>query len=104
MSLNCSAKTCVHNDKEGKCYARFINVQKRQAGPRDPVKCGSYSREESPDAEFAQDFDFPRYQAESANIKCGAKPCIHHAVNGKCKADDVLISGNPAQCETFEAS
>lgn len=100
MSVTCSATKCVHNDKDGNCYAKVIQVRGNHAQTSDSTLCHSFAPEGLPDAEFAQEFDAPCHQAATANIKCGARKCKYQE-NNKCKADDVQISRDTACCETF---
>jgi len=101
MAVNCSAVKCVHNDKDGNCYAQVIQVRGSHATSAEGTICHSFAREELSDAEFAQEFDAPLLQASTSNIKCGARRCKYQ-VNNKCKASDVSISGDEVDCETFQ--
>jgi len=101
MSVNCSAIKCIHNDKDGNCYARYIQIRGHQVKVKDDTLCHSYIPETLQDAEFAQEFDAPCHQATTSNIKCGACRCIYNA-SSKCKAENVKISQETANCETFQ--
>ncbi|MCL1948408.1 MAG: DUF1540 domain-containing protein [Turicibacter sp.] len=101
MSVNCSATKCVHNDKDGNCYAKLIHVRGELPASVDGIMCHSYAPEGPLEVEFALEFDAPCHQATTSNIQCGARKCKHFE-NSKCKAGDVQISKLAATCETFQ--
>lgn len=101
MPVNCSAIRCIHNDKDGNCYARYIQIRGHQVKVKEGTTCHSFAPEEPFDAEFALEFDAPMLQATTSNIKCGACRCKYNA-SSKCKADNVDISQQTASCETFQ--
>ena len=101
MALACRSYDCVHNNKEGKCFAQMIDISGRTAKMISGTTCSSFIQG-SPYYEIADEFMADvKYSSNTANIRCYAKHCRYNA-HTVCKADHVLINDEDASCGTFE--
>lgn len=103
MALNCESFDCLHNDKDGKCFAKVIAVRGRKAKNSDKTACHSYApAKDWLNFEFAHDFmDADILPSNTQNIKCAAKNCMYN-FDTVCTATSVLIDSTEASCETFK--
>ena len=100
--LSCKSFDCAHNDKNGKCHAKKINIDGRSALTTAGTRCSSYKPEyEFQNNEFADDF-FTTFdnEADVENINCQAMGCRYND-NSECTAAEVEINADDASCETF---
>ena len=101
MSIKCGAHNCTHNDNDGNCYAKVVNVRGERAKITDETLCNSFADEKLDSlTEFAEEFNSAVRKATTDNIKCGAKRCAHNDANN-CQANNVQINHDTASCETF---
>jgi len=103
MALNCQSYDCVHNDKEGKCFAKMIAVGGVNAQTTAGTTCDSYVLAGSSQSyEFASEFmEAHKVPSGVRSIKCAAKNCKYNR-NQDCTATTVEIDNQNARCETFE--
>ena len=101
--LKCQSLDCIHNDKEGKCFAKNIVIDGRTAQTTYGTSCGSYVPSYNfQNYEFAEDFmDINNMPSDAENITCAAMNCRFN-VNQACVASNVKINKDDASCETFE--
>jgi len=106
MALNCISYNCIHNDNDGKCFAKIIAVKGRNATTTDSTTCDSYvPAKEWQNFEFANDFmEAEVLPSNAQNIKCSAKNCMYN-FNTACTATNVEIDEQDANssCITFKA-
>ena len=102
MALNCQSYNCIHNDKDGKCFAINIEVMGRNAGSSSGTNCGSFVPENGSDHyEIAKEFiNENKSPSNTTNINCAARNCMYND-NTACTASHVLIEDLDASCETF---
>jgi len=106
MALNCQRYDCVHNDKDGSCFARVIAIDGVNAQTTAGTHCDSYVPigGGSQNFEFASEFMGPmgtdKMPANVQNIICEAQNCKFN-YNRDCTADYVAIDNESARCETF---
>ncbi|MCL2559449.1 MAG: DUF1540 domain-containing protein [Turicibacter sp.] len=102
--LKCDSTDCLHNDKEGKCFAKHIAIDGRSAQTTAETVCSSYvSDHDFQNYEFAEDFmGFNATPANEQNITCAAQNCKYN-VGQACVATKVKINSEDASCETFES-
>lgn len=101
MLMRCGAHKCTHNDNEGRCYAKVVNVRGEEAKTTEGTLCNSFVNEKAVlDAEFAKEFNSISYEATPANIECGAGNCTYNR-GGLCEAERVHINEDTVSCETF---
>ena len=101
MLVKCEAHQCTHNDNEGNCYAKVVNIRGERARITDETLCSSFADESlSSTAEFAEEFNGTRRKATPENIKCGAHRCEYNN-NRRCYADSIKVNRETASCETF---
>jgi len=103
MALNCQSYNCIHNDKEGKCFARNIKIGGKNAKTTSSTTCNSYfPAENSQSYEIANEFiETDKFSSDRRNIKCEAKNCRFN-MNKACIASNVKINDKDASCETFQ--
>ena len=103
MALNCQSYDCIHNDKDGKCFAKNINIDGRSAKTTSGTTCNSYvPTGEAHAYEFAEEFmEAEKMSSDRRNIKCDAKNCRFNN-NQACMASNVQINETDASCETFK--
>jgi len=103
MVLKCQSLDCIHNDKEGKCFAKKIAIDGRSAQTTSGTNCSSYIPSyEFQNSEFADDFmEFGKKPADANDITCAAMNCKFN-VNQSCIASSVKINSKDSSCETFE--
>lgn len=102
MALNCESFDCIHNDNDGKCFAKIIAVRGREAKTSDKTVCHSYVPTNGwLNFEFAHDFmEADISPSNTQNIKCAAEKCMYN-FKAKCTARSVLIDDTESSCETF---
>jgi len=103
IMLKCQRTDCLHNDKEGKCFAKKIAIDGRTAQTTSGTSCSSYiPAHDFQNSEFADDFmDIDEVPSGVQNIDCAAKNCRFND-NRACIAADVKINSEDASCETFQ--
>ena len=101
MAIKCGSHNCSHNDNDGNCYAKVVNVRGERARITDETLCNSFVDEKlNSMTEFAEEFNAARKKATADNIKCGAHRCKHNE-SSDCQANNVQINHETASCETF---
>ena len=103
MALNCQSYDCIHNDKDGQCFAKIIAVKGRNAKTTASTTCDSYvPSTEWFNFEVANGFiEADTLPSHTQNINCTAKNCIYN-VDTACTATHVVIDDQGASCETFK--
>jgi len=107
MALNCRRYDCVHNDKEGSCFAKVIAVSGANAQSTAGTTCESYvpMGDSSQNYEFATEFTgstgSDKTSSNVQNITCEAMNCRYN-YNRDCTAMVVEIDNQNARCETFQ--
>ena len=99
--LNCSVKTCKHND-DNKCRLEEIKVEGTRAKYSDETACESFRHLSGCNCTNESD----RYASETCQVVCKAVTCIFNE-NEKCGARHIGISGSHAstsdetECSSF---
>jgi len=102
MSLKCQEYGCVHNDKEGKCFAEIIVIDGKNAKTTANTTCNSYASDEGTQSyEFANEFIEDKLASDAKNIVCAARNCMYNT-DTACTAANVKINNENASCETFK--
>ena len=101
--LKCQKIDCLHNDKNGKCYAKKIAIDGRTAQTTSETNCSSYiPAYDFQNYEFADDFmDIDNGPSDTQNIICAARICKFNT-DQICTALNVKINSKDASCETFQ--
>ena len=106
MALNCQRYDCVHNNREGECYAKVIAIGGVNAQTTTGTTCDSYvPMGGSPNYEFAKEFigamGEQKMPSNVQNVTCEAQNCRYN-YSRDCTAPVVEIDYENAQCETFQ--